>query len=54
MIVESERHHVQIEKHVGQDDDADNNAEAEYPKAIGIKDIPIYANKFISLNQKMR
>ena len=36
MIVETERHYVQIEKHVGQDDDADNYAEAKHPKAIGI------------------
>ena len=36
MIVETERHYVQIEKHVGQDDDADDYAEAKHPKAIGI------------------
>ena len=36
VIVKTKRHYVQIEKHVGQDDNADDYAEAQHPKAIGI------------------
>ena len=36
VVLESERHHVQIEEYVGKDHDANHDPEAQHPEAVRI------------------